>query len=260
MEAEMKPLSPLSAAAREMLDAGGRVEPPSAEQSERMARSLAPLFEVAGGALPGAAVQAPRGSSGTSKLLLGGGGKLLLAVGALAASNGASFWFGRVSSRVEHVAPQAAAAPAPAPVAPMLPAALPLTLALAAPAPSEQEAAPTPPAGAQSVAASAPATPAPSSASPRATGLRSDIQRLSRADAQLRGGRPSAALRLLAAPVVRELREQAAALHAVASCMLAASQAGGEAAAATAEREARAMLERFPDSPYEARVRSACDR
>lgn len=95
---------------------------------------------------------------------------------------------------------------------------------------------------------------------PRATGLRADIQRLSLADAQLRGGRPSDALRLLAPPVVRELREQAAALRAVTGCVLAAANAAGAAGVAAAERDARAMLERFPDSPYEARVRSACDR
>ena len=49
---------------------------------------------------------------------------------------------------------------------------------------------------------------------PRADGLRADIQRLSRADAQLREGKPADGLRLLAPPVVRELREQAAALRA----------------------------------------------
>jgi hypothetical protein len=274
VEAEVKPLSPLSAAAREMLEAGSRVEPPSAEQSERMARTLAPLFESVGGPLPGAAVQAPRGSMAPSRLLLGGSGKLLLAIGAIAASNGASFWFGRVSSRVEQVAPQAAAAPAP--VAPPLPAALPAALAAAglapaglapaglapaALAPSEQEAALPPPAGAKSVASSTtPTAPrAHSPAIPRGAGLRADIQRLSRADAQLREGKPSDALRLLGAPVVRELREQATALRAVAGCTLAASKAS-EAGVAAAERDAQAMLERFPDSPYEARVRSACER
>jgi hypothetical protein len=64
---------------------------------------------------------------------------------------------------------------------------------------------------------------------------------------------------LLALPVVRELREQAAALRVVAGCLEAASRAAG-ADIVAAERDARAMLERFPDSPYEARVRSACDR
>lgn len=258
----MKPLSPLSTAARELLEEGSRVAPPSAEQSERMARTLAPLFESAGSALPGTAVSAPRGSGGTSRLLLGGSGKLLLAVGALAASHGASFWLGRVSSRVEQSAPQAVAGLA-ASVAPALAAPPPVTvLAPLAPPPAAPLATTPPPAALPSAAPSSAALPsrAHPPVNPGATGLRADIQRLSRADAELRGGRPSDALRLLATPVVRELREQAAALRAVAGCMLAASRAAGAADLASAQGDARAMLERFPDSPYEARVRSACER
>ena len=255
----MKPLSPLSAAAREMLEAGSRVEAPSAEQSERMARTLAAVFEGAGGALPGAPVPGPRGSAGPSRLLLGGSGKLLLAVGAIAASNGTSFWIGRVSSRAEQAAPHAAAAAAavPALVAPPLPAVLP-----APPAPSEPKATLPPRADTEAVASSAAPTPARAHRAPipRATGLRADIQRLSLADAQLRAGRASEARRLLAPPVARELQEQAAALRAVAGCELTASKAADAADGDAAERDARAMLERFPDSPYEARVRSACDR
>ena len=251
----MKPLSPLSAAAREMLEAGSRVEAPSAEQSERMARTLAAVFEGAGGALPGAPVPGPRGSAGPSRLLLGGSGKLLLAVGAIAASNGTSFWIGRVSSRAEQAAPHAAAVPAL--VAPPLPAVLP-----APPAPSEPKATLPPRADTEAVASSAAPTPARAHRAPipRATGLRADIQRLSLADAQLRAGRASEARRLLAPPVARELQEQAAALRAVAGCELTASKAADAADGDAAERDARAMLERFPDSPYEARVRSACDR
>jgi len=258
MEAEVKPLSPLSAAAREMLEAGSRVEAPSAEQSERMARTLAAVFEGAGGALPGAPVPGPRGSAGPSRLWLGGSGKLLLAVGAIAASNGTSFWIGRVSSRAEQAAPHAAAAAAvPALVAPPLPAVLP-----APPAPSEPKATLPPRADTEAVVSSAAPTPARAHRAPipRATGLRADIQRLSLADAQLRAGRASEARRLLAPPVARELQEQAAALRAVAGCELTASKAADAADGDAAERDARAMLERFPDSPYEARVRSACDR
>ncbi len=255
----MKPLSPLSSAARAMLEVGGRVEPPSAEQSARMARTLAPLFESAGDAQSGSAPQAPRGPASASRLLLGGSGKLLLAVGALAASNGASFWFGRLSTHVEPAALQVALA-APVVAAPMLPAALP-----AVPLPREP-AAPPPASTAPETARTLPPARSPrltiarrAPPPPRADGLSADIQRLSRADARLREGKASEALRLLAPPVVRELREQAAALRAVAGCQEAASRAarGGIAAA---ERDARAMLERFPESPYEARVRSAGDR
>jgi hypothetical protein len=253
MEAEMKALRPLSASARELLEAGSRVEPPSAEQSERMARTLAPLFQNAGSALPGTSVPAPRGPFGSSRLLLGGSAKLLLAVGALAASNGVSFWLGRVSSPVEPAAAPAAAAAQAASEPPL--AASSSTVAQ----PSEPKAVPAPPAGAPSLPASPP-PPAPrASGAPRAAGLRADIQRLARADAELREGKPSDAQRLLARPVVRELREQAAALRAVAGCMLAASSAAGEAKAAAAQREARATLERFPESPYQARIRSACE-
>jgi hypothetical protein len=248
----MKALRPLSASARELLEAGGRVEPPSAEQSERMARRLAPLFRSSGSALPGTSTPAPRGPFG--RLLLGGSAKLLLAVGAIAASNGASFWLGRVSARVE---PGAAHAPAahvaasstPVPAAAELPA---------PPAPSQPEAVPPPPGAASP--SPAPAAPRVQAAPPRASGLRADIARLMRADAELREGKPSSALRLLARPVVRELREQAAALRAVAGCMLAFAPAARAEAAAAARRDARAMLERFPDSPYQARVRGACER
>jgi hypothetical protein len=128
--------APLSADARRLLELGSHVEPPTAEQNERMDRALAALFRTprpgpATGSPLGAAEQpsagplheaaggmgkpagngelsgirlraAPRARSRFFEPLHGlGDGKLWLTLGALAATASASFWLGRLSTPAE---------------------------------------------------------------------------------------------------------------------------------------------------------------
>jgi hypothetical protein len=128
--------APLSADARRLLELGSHVEPPTAEQNERMDRALAalfrtprpgpatgsplraaeqpsanPLHEAAGGMgkpagngeLSGIRLRAaPRARSRFFEPLHGlGDGKLWLTLGALAATASASFWLGRLSTPAE---------------------------------------------------------------------------------------------------------------------------------------------------------------
>lgn len=128
--------SPLSADARRLLELGSHVEPPTAEQDERMDRALAPLFRTArpgpaAGSALGAAEQPstsppkeaasgigkPGGTGELSGIRLRAAprarprfldplhglrdAKLWLTLGALAATASASFWLGRLSTPAE---------------------------------------------------------------------------------------------------------------------------------------------------------------
>jgi hypothetical protein len=83
----------------------------------------------------------------------------------------------------------------------------------------------------------------------RSVGLAAEIEQLARAEAALRQGRPEHALRVLEQRSVRHLLEQAAALRAIAEC---------ELGVATASRSVRDVLERWPDSAFQARIARAC--
>jgi hypothetical protein len=269
----MKPsraLSPaaLSPAARALLELGSVVAPPSAEQHARMDRSFARLI-----ALERAAPPAWRLGSALPSL---SAGRLLLAVGALAATAGASFWVGRASlpEGTHRVGATAAAVTASTPAPPATantpappaaaeappPAAAAMNAAQSEPArPDEARAKPRdaapPPAAALDAAISrvrhAKRAPLPESA-PRVAapqlGLSAEIQRLARAEAALRQGRPEQALVELAPPAAH-LLEQATALRAIAEC--------------TIDREAnvshaRETLARWPSSAFSPRIREAC--
>lgn len=99
-------------------------------------------------------------------------------------------------------------------------------------------------------AAVAPA--APSVTSKPAPALDASLAQLERAERELRGGNPKAALGTLTEPVVPSLSSRAEALRAVALCQ------SGQAAkgAAIAQRH----LANNPSSPYEKRLTAACGR
>lgn len=288
----------LSPSARELLELGSFVVPPTAEQDERMDRALARLIALDRAGAPatklghsgssrarGPLHRAPRAPVWRLSQALSGSSmsKLWLALGALAATAGASFWMGRASlpDGAPSASPTSALeAPVQAPVA-----VLPQRPAQAADA-ARTEAAPLPEAPAPSgpsLAAGARATsrddtgpraelaagasrPAPldeganevgvlrakRTRSPEAPaspmGLSAEIQRLARAEAALRQGRVQQALVDLETPAAH-LQEQAAALRAIAECTL------GRTSAAP---RARDTLLRWPTSAFAPRIREAC--
>jgi hypothetical protein len=319
--------APLSPEARQLLELGSHVEPPTLEQNERMDRALALLFR-AGRAGPSPGAGSPLGGSeqrsaspangagtphhggrlhdgGTASSQRSGlharprapratpgflqpwqglnGSKLWLALGALAATAGASFWLGRLSTPtdearvaassvtassvtassvtasdvvVSSVAASRVGAPtelapvlAPAPEVPEVLA----TLESAAPrasAASMGSAASTASAGPIARAAERPAAAQRGAPPARGSlGLAAEIEQLARVEAALRQGRPAHALVVLEQRSVQHLLEQAAALRAIAECDL-----GG----ATAIRRARDTLERWPASAFQARIANAC--
>lgn len=83
-------------------------------------------------------------------------------------------------------------------------------------------------------------------------GFDASLERLERAERDLRSGNPTAALRTLAVPVATPLRSRADALRAVALC-----QAGKQA---EGRQLAFRHLGRNPTSPYEKRLQSACGK
>jgi len=273
----MKSPVPLSAGARELLELGSHVEPPTSEQCERMDRVLLPLFASGRAGVAGAGagrallerralgpelmLARPRRSlrRGLTNALGAGTTKLVLALGALTATAAAAFWLGRLSS-APPVAPFASPTSALALAPPALSLAAPASTAAAAP---EAAAAPTPepapmpqPAPALQLASSAVAAPvvmpravhAPRPAS-SAIDLGAEIEQLARAEAALRQGRAGAALAQLERRAVQQLVEQASALEAIARCEL--DDAGGR-------ERARTVLQRWPSSAFVARVRDAC--
>lgn len=287
----MKP-SELSPAARRLLELGSQVAPPTAEQTARMDHALEPLFRASRVTSPPAsgsparerdprstpsvesrllAARGARPSRSMQQLFGLGGGKLVVALGALAATAGASFWLGRIS-RPGESSPPAASAPAPAStrIATLtLPAAVEASPPASAgpPAPTAnapitepaQRATSAPPAAgvaapeARSHAAfaeeSARAAPSRREQRPPPRGLAAEIEQLARVEAALRQGRAERALSHLEQPVIVHLSEQAAALRAIAEC---------ELGAARGARGARSVLERWPLSAFQARIRAAC--
>jgi hypothetical protein len=266
----------LSPAARQLLELGSVVEPPTAEQDERMDRALARLIalnragastRLGGSRQRGALLErAPGTPTGRLPLLSGSAmTRLLLALGALAATAGASFWVGRASVPEEPERPSATAAEAPLQVASE---ASPAVATSVQQPPRLDEA--TNAGGGQlarstSVPIEAAALRAPRSIPPRAVppragparalapqtaplGLNTEIQRLARAEAALRRGRAQRALVELEPPATH-LREQAAALRAIAECTL-----DREPAAA----RARETLLLWPTSAFAPRIREAC--
>lgn len=84
----------------------------------------------------------------------------------------------------------------------------------------------------------------------RDDGFDASLERLERAERDLRGGNPKAALSLLSEPVVTPLRSRADALRAVALCQSGRRTEGRQLALR--------HLGRNPQSPYEKRLHSAC--
>lgn len=275
--------APLSADARRLLELGSHVDPPTAEQNERMDRALAVLFRAGRGGPTSSAASPSRGEPmsatpehrpGSAPVpvprrwlepLQGGlsGGKLWLSIGALAATAGASFWLGRLSMpAAERHELDAIVAPTSAPAAAQgalplgdrqAPANLPSTdgveASLAAgglPGANAAEPGPKNPAARKPLAAG---PKAPRARDSLGAGLAADIEQLAQAEAALRQGRAANALSVLDQRRVLQLLEQAAALRAIAECEL-----GSEAAA----RRARGVLERWPGSAFQARIGNAC--
>jgi len=274
----------LSPQARELLELGSFVAPPTAEQDERMDRALARLIAL------DRAAATRLGQSGSPRapkwrlnraLASSSAGKLWLALGALAATAGASFWMGRASlpDDTEPTSTTAAlelpAIAAPSDLPPQLPVqaaeAARVEATSAAPAPSEpsllalevptttsDDALPLArPQTALAIGVQHPpdpgAAPAPrakrtSSTEPSPLGLSAEIQRLARAEAALRQGRPQQALVELEPPAAH-LLEQAAALWAIAECTL---------DRAPSAPRARETLQRWPASAFAPRIREAC--
>jgi hypothetical protein len=101
--------------------------------------------------------------------------------------------------------------------------------------------------------ASAAPSPQPSASTPRpapAPTLDASLERLERAERELRNGQPADALVTLAIPVTPSLSSRAEALRAVALCQSGQKAAGTELA--------RAHLTRNPRSPYAKRLNAAC--
>jgi hypothetical protein len=316
----VKTSEPLSPAARRLLELGSIVDPPSVEQCERMDRALAPLFGAGrsaplGDSPPRSAAE--RSVAGTEALLgrprhklgvsdkLGimsrsvqdrlalGSTKLVLAVGALAATAGASFWLGRAwtppaepsamtasvgpaetdalarsrvlttselpavsHAAVSHAAVSHAAvshaAVSHAAVSRAAVSHAAVSRAAMSPAsatqktPAADDAPPlasSPPADARRQGDGAPGKPRPSS------GLAAEIERMARVEAALRQGRPARALEYLGQGKAEHLVEQAEALRAVAGC-----QSGMKSAALGAHE----VLQRWPASAFQSRIRDAC--
>jgi hypothetical protein len=281
----MKTSEPLSPAARRLLELGSLVEPPTAQQCERMDRALAPLFGAGRLAPLADATSRPSASRGAieTEAFLGrpreklavlsravrhrlglGSTKLVLAVGALAATAGASFWLGRVwtppaepremsasflpseSDALARSAAPAASELAPSPESSTLEA------------PSTLEASSTPKTGADDdVPLSASSTlgggvrsrPGARDKPRPSTGLAAEIERMARVEAALRQGRPARARDYLDQRKAEHLVEQAEALRAVADC-----QSGLESSAVRAEQ----VLRRWPASAFQSRIRDAC--
>jgi len=278
----------LSPAARELLELGSVVEPPTPEQDERMDRALARLIAIDRTASPSAKRLGQRGAPaarGRRKrapdapgwrlrpaLLGSGASKLLLALGALAATAGASFWVGRASVP-DGVDPANATVPAAVPVRAALevPAVvgLPMEVPARAPVdpPIQAPEANGAPLAAQALVLNVPVRGEGTNAgmaagaarhakrssvstetAPAPLGLGAEIQRLARAEAALRQGRAPQALAELEQPAAH-LLEQAAALRAIAECTL------DRAPGATRARE---TLRRWPASAFAPRIREAC--
>lgn len=327
--------TPLSAEARRLLELGSHVEPPTAEQDERMARALAPLFRTgrpgpftiegagaptrasapaAGSPLGGAAAGSsnPHGAShGTAPEHENTGvrvraasratprvfgplpergprhfwgslrglkdAKLWLTLGALAATASASFWLGRLSTPAElaptefalagltladlpsaldarrresvvtHPAEAMPALAAASMAASLLDASEPAVANLTASSLAPSSVPPPEPGGAR--AASHTPRPRVGTRAQRSLGLAAEIEQLARAEAALRQGRAAHALLVLEQRSVQHLKEQAAALRAIAEC---------ELGVATAAGSARDVLERWPASPFQPRIARAC--
>jgi hypothetical protein len=288
----MKIPEPLSPAARRLLELGTVVEPATAEQNARMERALAPVFgrtnaladatepsraeriRWTGGGLGAELAAGPRATlrvlqRSLQHRLAAGGTQVALALGALTATAGASFWLGRASTPVVEQGDANLSRPAPPvllEVAPAERASLPppepahdvTEITASSPPPSEKVA----PVAAtdrvpEDAAARAPLGAAAGKSNARhrrdATNSRAtlamEIERMGRVEAALRGGQPARALEELERRRPEILVEQAAALRAVARC-----QSGVEGAALVAQE----ALRRWPSSPFRARIREAC--
>jgi len=285
----MRGSAPLSPAARELLELGSQVEPPSPEQQQRMDRALALLVAVDRSAPPSLPARLQRGPIGSGARRDGAGhwlasrlrpslasavaaraasgaAQLGLALGALAAAASVSFWMGRVSAPLEQPAPRSALE-APAPLAALEQPAPRLALEMPA---LEMPALELPPPEAVVLAASA--SPARGEANAGAASLvparleasapaaRRRPERLARdglAAEVSRLARAEAALRqghareawLELEAPATYLVEQTTALRAVAECAL------GERTGAANGRE---LLRRWPGSAFLPRVRAAC--
>lgn len=117
---------------------------------------------------------------------------------------------------------------------------------LAAPVAAPVEVSPTPEPEPATVSSSPLVTPKPAPA------LDASLALLERAERELRGGNPGAALSTLAEPVVPSLSSRAEALRAVALCQSGQTAKG----VAMAQRH----LASNPSSPYQKRLTSACGR
>jgi hypothetical protein len=208
--------------------------------------------------------------------------KLWLTLGALAATASASFWLGRLSTPAELAPtefalagltladlppaldahrPERVVAP-PAEPTPALASA-----SLAAPLVDAPDRAvsnlepsslalssvpqPEPGAAGGARAASHTSRPRAGTQAQRSLGLAAEIEQLARAEAALRQGRAAHALLVLEQRSVQHLKEQAAALRAIAEC---------ELGVATAAGSAREVLERWPASAFQPRIARACQQ
>lgn len=276
----MKTPAPLSPAARRLLELGSRVEPPTPEQSERLARALEPLLSPEPSPRPALSLRtgAPRLLSRARGALRIGSAQVVL--GALAATASAAFWLGRVTTEPaapavppeSRPAPPAelpagaeatvsGLAPSPTPPAPLAPdapggprpaasgGALPAASAQAPARPSAPAQALRPPPASLASQPSPSDAPLPALAAPaRSTRLSDEIEQLAHAEAVLRQGRAADALSYLDTLSIEHLLEQATALRVVAQC---------EAGLGSTE-SARELFERWPESPFGARVLGAC--
>ena len=285
----MKAPVPLSAGARELLELGSHVEPPTPEQCERMDRALLPLLASgraasgAGRALlerralgPELISTQPRGvraslPRGLKSTFGAGTAKLVLALGALTATAAAAFWLGRLSSAAPTAigaSDSSALALAPRATAPVAVQAAtsadahaspPSTIALEPAVHAPVALAPVvlaPVAPSPQLTSAAVATPVGMTRAAHAPKLASsavdlgaEIEQLARAEAALRQGRAGAALAQLQRRAVRHLIEQASALEAIAHCEI-----DGD----SGRDRARTVLQRWPTSAFVARVRDAC--
>lgn len=288
----MKASLPLSSAARELLELGSQVEPPSTEQCERMDRALAPLFALDRVAPPPAAslsqgtALGARGLHGRASgpawgplaaVLGSGAGKLALGLGALAATAGASFWVGRVSAPVgaEHAPGGAALAALPIAqaFAPAVPAAAPGDRALLDARALERRAdapladaplADVPTGGAKHAATSAAPPEAVRVGASRAKSLLARPSTLAARAPSVglaaeieRLARAEAALRQgRAQPALAELEQPAVHLVEQAAALRAIAECTLDRAAGAAS--AREVLQRWPASAFAPRVSAAC--
>lgn len=292
----MRDSAPLSPAARELLELGSHVEPPSPEQQQRMDRALALLVAVDRAAPPSLPARLQRGPFGSGARRDGAGHSLAstrpwlasavaaraasgaarlvplralpgwLALGAVAAAASVSFWMGRVSAPLEQPAPRSALE-APAPLAALEQPAPVLALALPA---LELPALELPPTEAVVLAASA--SPSRGEANAGATSL---------VPARLDPPAPAArrrperiALDGLAAEVARLARAEAAlrkgharnawleleapAAHLVEQTTALRAVAECELGERTGAANGRELLRRWPGSAFLPRVRAAC--